>query len=162
MGYINNFLTYKDLINSSHKVGVDGVLVVDIPGEFSLKAYGIDNEDLDIISLISPTTSKDRIQEIISNSSGFIYYITLRGVTGSSHLDEKEIEKNIDYIKSITTTPVMAGFGIKSKDDVQLLSSFSDGVVIGSSIVELIHKNSENKDFREVSDYISSMKDAIR
>ena len=137
-------------------------MVVDIPGEFSLKAYGIDNEDLDIISLISPTTSKDRIQEIISNSSGFIYYITLRGVTGSSHLDEKEIEKNIDYIKSITTTPVMAGFGIKSKDDVQLLSSFSDGVVIGSSIVELIHKNSENKDFREVSDYISSMKDAIR
>ena len=122
----------------------------------------VDNEDLDIISLISPTTSKDRIQEIISNSSGFIYYITLRGVTGSSHLDEKEIEKNIDYIKSITTTPVMAGFGIKSKDDVQLLSSFSDGVVIGSSIVELIHKNSENKDFREVSDYISSMKDAIR
>ena len=162
MGYINNFLTYKDLINSSHKVGVDGVLVVDIPGELSLKAYGIDNEDLDIISLISPTTSKDRIQEIISNSSGFIYYITLRGVTGSSHLDEKEIEKNIDYIKSISTTPVMAGFGIKSKDDVQLLSSFSDGVVIGSSIVELIHKNSENKDFREVSDYISSMKDAIR
>ena len=155
-------MTYKDLINSSHKVGVDGVLVVDIPGELSLKAYGIDNEDLDIISLISPTTSKDRIQEIISNSSGFIYYITLRGVTGSSHLDEKEIEKNIDYIKSITTTPVMAGFGIKSKDDVQLLSSFSDGVVIGSSIVELIHKNSENKDFREVSDYISSMKDAIR
>ena len=137
-------------------------MVVDIPGELSLKAYGIDNEDLDIISLISPTTSKDRIQEIISNSSGFIYYITLRGVTGSSHLDEKEIEKNIDYIKSITTTPVMAGFGIKSKDDVQLLSSFSDGVVIGSSIVELIHKNSENKDFREVSDYISSMKDAIR
>ena len=152
----------RDSINSSHKVGVDGVLVVDIPGEFSLKAYGIDNEDLDIISLISPTTSKDRIQEIISNSSGFIYYITLRGVTGSSHLDEKEIEKNIDYIKSITSTPVMAGFGIKSKDDVQLLSSFSDGVVIGSSIVELIHKNSENKDFREVSDYISSMKDAIR
>ena len=162
MGYINNFLTYKDLINNSHKVGVDGVLVVDIPGELSLKAYGIDNEDLDIISLISPTTSKDRIQEIISNSSGFIYYITLRGVTGSSHLDEKEIEKNIDYIKSISTTPVMAGFGIKTKDDVQLLSSFSDGVVIGSSIVELIHKNSENKDFREVSDYISSMKDAIR
>ena len=132
-------------------------MVVDIPGELSLKAYGIDNEDLDIISLISPTTSKDRIQEIISNSSGFIYYVTLRGVTGSSHLDEKEIEKNIDYIKSITTTPVMAGFGIKSKDDVQLLSSFSDGVVIGSSIVELIHKNSENKDFREVSDYILSL-----
>ena len=56
----------------------------------------------------------------------------------------------------------MAGFGIKSSDDAKLLSSFSDGIVIGSSIVELIHKNSENKDFHEVSDYISNMKDAIR
>ena len=56
----------------------------------------------------------------------------------------------------------MAGFGIKNKDDAQLLSSFSDGIVIGSSIVELINKNSENKDFHEVSDYIRDMKDAIK
>jgi len=162
MGYINNFLMYKDLINSSDELGVDGVLVVDIPGELSLKDYGIDNKDLDIISLVSPTTSKERIQRIAKNSSGFIYYVTLRGVTGSSNLDGNEIEQNIQYIKSISTTPVMAGFGIKTKDDAKLLSSFSDGIVIGSSIVELIHKNSENKDFHEVSDYISTMKDAIR
>jgi tryptophan synthase alpha chain len=153
---------YKDLINSSDELGVDGVLVVDIPGELSLKDYGIDNKDLDIISLVSPTTSKERIQRIAKNSSGFIYYVTLRGVTGSSNLDGNEIEQNIQYIKSISTTPVMAGFGIKTKDDAKLLSSFSDGIVIGSSIVELIHKNSENKDFHEVSDYISTMKDAIR
>ena len=162
MGYINNFLMYKDLINSSDELGVDGVLVVDIPGELSLKDYGIHNKDLDIISLVSPTTSKERIQRIAKNSSGFIYYVTLRGVTGSSNLDGNEIEQNIQYIKSISTTPVMAGFGIKTKDDAKLLSSFSDGIVIGSSIVELIHKNSENKDFHEVSDYISTMKDAIR
>ena len=162
MGYINNFLTYKDLINTSHESGVDGILVVDIPGELSLKEYGIDNQNLDIISLVSPTTAQERIQNIVNNSSGFIYYVTLRGVTGSSNLDGKEIAQNIEYIKSLTKTPVMAGFGIKSKDDAKLLSSFSDGVVIGSSIVELIHKNSENKDFHEVSDYISNMKDAIR
>ena len=162
MGYINNFLMYKDLINRSDELGVDGVLVVDIPGEFSLKDSGIDNKNLDIISLVSPTTSRERIQQIAANSSGFIYYVTLRGVTGSSNLDGKEIEKNIQYIKSISMTPVMAGFGIKTKDDAKLLSSFSDGIVIGSSIVELIHKNSENKDFHEVSDYISNMKDAIR
>ena len=147
---------YKDLINSSNELGVDGVLVVDIPGELSLKDYGIDNKDLDIISLVSPTTSKERIQRIAKNSSGFIYYVTLRGVTGSSNLDGNEIEQNIQYIKSVSTTPVMAGFGIKTKDDAKLLSSFSDGIVIGSSIVELIHKNSENKDFHEVSDYIST------
>ena len=162
MGYINNFLMYKDLINKSDELGVDGILVVDVPGELSLKDYGINNKDLDIISLVSPTTSKERIQRIAANSSGFIYYVTLRGVTGSSNLDGNEIEQNIQYIKSISTTPVMAGFGIKTKDDAKLLSSFSDGIVIGSSIVELIHKNSENKDFHEVSDYISNMKNAIR
>ena len=162
MGYINNFLMYKDLINRSHDLGVDGVLVVDIPGELSLEDYGIDNHDLDVISLISPTTSKERVREIVKNSTGFIYYVTLRGVTGSSNLDGNEIEQNIKYIKSISSIPVMAGFGIKNSDDAKLLSSFSDGIVIGSSIVELIHKNSENKDFHEVSDYISNMKDAIR
>jgi tryptophan synthase alpha chain len=162
MGYINNFLIYKDLINRSHDLGVDGVLVVDIPGELSLEDYGIDNQDLDVISLVSPTTSKERVKEIVKNSTGFIYYVTLRGVTGSSNLDGNEIEENIKYIKSISSIPVMAGFGIKSSDDAKLLSSFSDGIVIGSSIVELIHKNSENKDFHEVSDYISNMKDAIR
>jgi len=162
MGYINNFLMYKDLINRSHGLGVDGVLVVDIPGELSLEDYGIDNQDLDVISLVSPTTSKDRVKEIVKNSTGFIYYVTLRGVTGSSNLDGNEIEKNIKYIKSVSSIPVMAGFGIKNSDDAKLLSSFSDGIVIGSSIVELIHKNSENKDFHEVSDYISHMKGAIR
>ena len=162
MGYINNFLMYKDLINRSHDLGVDGVLVVDIPGELSLEDYGIDNQDLDVISLVSPTTSKDRVKEIVKNSTGFIYYVTLRGVTGSSNLDGNEIEKNIKYIKSISSIPVMAGFGIKNSDDAKLLSSFSDGIVIGSSIVELIYKNSENKDFHEVSDYISTMKNAIK
>ena len=162
MGYINNFLMYKDLINRSHELGVDGVLVVDIPGELSLEDYGIDNQDLDIISLVSPTTSKERVKEIVKNSTGFIYYVTLRGVTGSSNLDGNEIEQNIKYIKSISSIPVMAGFGIKNSDDAKLLSSFSDGIVIGSSIVELIYKNSKNKDFHEVSDYISNMKDAIR
>ena len=162
MGYINNFLMYKDLINRSHELGVDGVLVVDIPGELSLQDYGIDNQDLDIISLVSPTTSKERVKEIVKNSTGFIYYVTLRGVTGSSNLDGNEIEQNIKYIKSISSIPVMAGFGIKNSDDAKLLSSFSDGIVIGSSIVELIYKNSENKDFHVVSDYISTMKNAIK
>ena len=162
MGYINNFLMYKDLINRSHELGVDGVLVVDIPGELSLEDYGIDNQDLDIISLVSPTTSKERVKEIVKNSTGFIYYVTLRGVTGSSNLDGNEIEQNIKYIKSISSIPVMAGFGIKNSDDAKLLSSFSDGIVIGSSIVELIYKNSENKDFHEVSDYMSTMKNAIK
>ena len=137
---------YKDLINRSHDLGVDGVLVVDIPGELSLEDYGIDNQDLDIISLVSPTTSKERVKEIVKNSTGFMYYVTLRGVTGSSNLDGNEIEQNIKYIKSSSSIPVMAGFGIKNSDDAKLLSSFSDGIVIGSSIVCLLYTSPSPRD----------------
>ena len=91
MGYINNFLMYKDLINSSDELGVDGVLVVDIPGELSLKDYGIDNKDLDIISLVSPTTSKERIQRIAKN----VLVLLLRNFRGSQdHLILMEMRLN--------------------------------------------------------------------
>ena len=161
MGYINNFLMYKDLINRSHELGVDGVLVVDIPGELSLEDYGIDNQDLDIISLVSPTTSKERVKEIVKNSTGFIYYVTLRGVTGASNLDVKEINTNIDEIKKHASVPVLAGFGIKSEEDAKLLADCSDGVIIGSSIVQMIEDDSQTKEFDRIGTYITQIKQAI-
>jgi len=78
---------------------IDSVLVVDIPGELKLKDYGVYNPNINTISLISPTTKKDRIESIAKNSSGFVYYVTLRGVTGASNLDVNEISSNIEEIK---------------------------------------------------------------
>ena len=95
MGYLNNFISHIDLIQKSDKDGVDAILVVDVPGELKLNDYGIDNPNINVISLISPTTKDNRVSKIAQNSSGFIYYVTLRGVTGSSNLNIDEINKRI-------------------------------------------------------------------
>ena len=161
MGYLNTFSFHKNIIDKSDENGVDAVLVVDIPGELSISSYGISNPNIDSISLISPTTSEDRIKKIAENGSGFIYYVTLRGVTGSSNLDVDEININIQKIRSYSDIPTLAGFGIKSNEDAKLLSEYSDGVIVGSSIVDMIHKESDSKQFDRIGAYLRELKEAI-
>ena len=121
------------MINRSHDLGVDGVLVVDIPGELSLEDYGIDNQDLDVISLVSPTTSKDRVKEIVKNSTGFIYYVTLRGVTGSSNLDGNEIEKVQELTKGKGSEAVIDFVGEKGSTamGIQMTSNGGFYYIVG-------------------------------
>ena len=161
MGYLNSFIFYKDLIEKNQNNSVDSILVVDIPGELDIADYGIKNENINTISLISPTTKNDRIKLIANNSTGFIYYVTLRGVTGSSNLDVDEIKKNIREIKKYATVPTLAGFGINSPDDAKALSSCADGVIIGSSIVKMIEESSSTKEFDKIGSYIADIKNAI-
>ena len=161
MGYLNTFLSHKNLIEENKKDSVDSILVVDIPGELNLADYGIKNQNINTISLISPTTNKDRIKSIAENSTGFVYYVTLRGVTGASNLNINEITNNIEEIKKYASVPTLAGFGIKSPEDAKLLSSCSDGVIVGSSIVKMIEENSQTKEFDRIEQYISELKQAI-
>ena len=161
MGYLNTFLSHKNLIEENKKDSVDSILVVDIPGELNLADYGIKNQNINTISLISPTTNKDRIKSIAENSTGFVYYVTLRGVTGASNLNINEITNNIEEIKKYASVPTLAGFGIKSPEDAKLLSSCSDGVIVGSSIVKMIEENSQSKEFDRIGQYISELKQAI-
>ena len=161
MGYMNTFLANAKALKESYFLGTDAVLIVDIPGESNLDEFGINKENLASISLIAPTTSKDRIAKICDSSSGFIYYVTLRGVTGSSHLDINEAKKNIDYISSQTSLPIFAGFGIKTTDDAVNLSKISDGIVIGSSLVQMIHEQSESREYKKIYDYLIEMSEAI-
>jgi len=161
MGYLNSFIFFRHLIEENKNNSVDSILVVDIPGELNIEDYGIKNENINTISLISPTTKEDRIKSIANNSSGFIYYVTLRGVTGSSNLNVEEISQNIKEIKKYAKVPTLAGFGIKSKEDARLLANHSDGIIIGSSIVKMIEDNSDSKEFAKIGDYISDIKKAI-
>ena len=161
MGYLNTFISHIDLVQSSDGGSIDSILVVDVPGELNLKNYGIDNPNINTISLISPTTKENRAEMIAKNSSGFIYYVNLRGVTGSSNLDLDEIKGNINKIKTYSDLPVMAGFGIKSTDDARTLAECSDGIVIGSSIVQMIDEESKSKEFGRISNYLKEMKAAI-
>jgi tryptophan synthase alpha chain len=161
MGYLNTFISHKNLIKENEENAIDSILVVDIPGEFNLANYGLESKKVSTISLISPTTHKDRIQSIAQNSSGFVYYVTLRGVTGSSNLDIDEISKNIEEIKKYASVPTLAGFGIKSSEDAKLLSRCSDGVIIGSSIVKMIEESSTSREFDRITKYIREIKQAI-
>ena len=161
MGYMNTFLANAKALKESHHSGTDAVLIVDLPGETDLKNLGIKNKNLASISLIAPTTSADRISKICNSSSGFIYYVTLRGVTGSSHLDINETKSNIEFIRSKTSLPVFAGFGIKTPDDAFNLSKISDGIVIGSSLVQMIHDQSNQKEYKNIYNYLHEMSEAI-
>ena len=161
MGYLNTFISHSDLIEKSDKLGIDALLVVDIPGELKLNSYGISNPNIDTISLISPTTADNRIKQITENSSGFIYYVNLRGVTGSSNLDMNEIEKNISKIRQYTSIPTLAGFGIKTPSDAKILAKCADGVIVGSSIVEMIDAVKETKDFSKIEEYLKDLNRAI-
>ena len=161
MGYLNTFISHIDLVQSTQEDGIDSILVVDIPGELNLHDYGIDNPNINTISLISPTTKDNRIELIAKNSTGFIYYVNLRGVTGSSNLNLDEIKNNIGKIKQHSNLPVMAGFGIKTADDAKILAESSEGIVIGSSIVEMINEQSNSKEFDRISNYLKEMKAAI-
>jgi len=161
MGYLNTFISHIDLVQSTQEDGIDSILVVDIPGELNLHDYGIDNPNINTISLISPTTKDNRIELIAKNSTGFIYYVNLRGVTGSSNLNLDEIKNNIGKIKKHSNLPVMAGFGIKTADDAKILAESSEGIVIGSSIVEMINEESNSKEFDRISNYLKEMKAAI-
>ena len=161
MGYLNTFISHIDLVQSTQEDGIDSILVVDIPGELNLHDYGIDNPNINTISLISPTTKDNRIELIAKNSTGFIYYVNLRGVTGSSNLNLDEIKNNIGKIKQHSNLPVMAGFGIKTADDAKILAESSEGIVIGSSIVEMINEESKSKEFDRISNYLKEMKAAI-
>ena len=161
MGYLNTFISHSDLIEESDKLGIDALLVVDIPGELKLDSYGISNPNIDTISLISPTTTDNRIKQITENSSGFIYYVNLRGVTGSSNLDMTEIEQNISKIRQYTSIPTLAGFGIKTPSDAKILAKCADGVIVGSSIVEMIDAVKETKDFSKIEEYLKDLNRAI-
>ena len=148
MGYMNNFLSLKDnLFKELKKNKIDGLIIVDLPyveSEEFLKK--LNEEGVDLIRLISPTTTDERISKILASSSGYLYYISLKGVTGSNLKVSKELEKRVSKIKKQTNLPVVVGFGIKDAETANKMSKCSDGVVVGSKLVDEISKHPSIED----------------
>ena len=137
------------------QVGVDGLIIVDLqPEEDSDLFIKTKEHNIDLIRLITPTTDNERLKTILNNASGFLYYVTITGITGQNSADLKELERSISLIRSESNLPVVAGFGIKSREDVKNISNFSDGVVVGSSIVNIVKDNILNK--KDMLDKIDS------
>ena len=166
MGYLNpiEIMGYSKFIEKASKVGVDGLIVVDLPPEESaelqeaLKFYEIDQ-----IFLLSPTTIGERLSKICDVASGFLYYVSLKGVTGSNQLDTKKVGKKIKAIRTKTNLPLAVGFGIKDAKVAQAVARISDAVVIGSALVEKIAEYTGNTEemIQEVSSFISSLRKAL-
>ncbi len=147
----------------ARKSGVDGILVVDLPHEESreLRQY-TDRENLDFISLIAPTTGNERIQKISKNATGFLYYISVTGVTGTQKPHFDDIKKDLERIQERTTLPVVVGFGISTPGQAAEIASCADGVVIGSAIVKLIEDNADKNDLISIiSSYVREIKEAL-
>jgi tryptophan synthase alpha chain len=117
------------------------VLVVDLPAEESgeLKKH-TDPAGLDFISLVAPTTGAERARKIVKGASGFIYYISLTGVTGTGRPQVEEIRKNVSRIKKMTGVPVVAGFGVSTPAQAREIGANADGVVVGSAFIRLIEE----------------------
>ncbi len=150
MGYLNPIenIGYSKFSKIAVKSGVDGVLIVDSPPEESSELSSIlQKNNICNIHLASPTTSKSRLQTIIDASKGYLYYVSLKGITGSRISNIRSIKQNINMIKKINKNnlPIAVGFGIKDRQTAKKISQLSDGIIIGSSFVKIIEENLHNK-----------------
>lgn len=144
MGYMNpvEVMGYQAFAKAAAEAGVDGLLTVDMPPEEAgdllpaLAAAGIDP-----IFLIAPTTVDSRIAKICAAASGFVYYVSLKGVTGASNLDVAGVEQKLAQIRQHTHIPIGVGFGIRDADTAKCIAAVADGVVVGSAVVSRVAEN---------------------
>ena len=149
MGYANPIeaMGLEKFANLASTAGVDGVLVVDYPPEEAV-AFGaaIKAQGMDPIFLIAPTSSADRIAQVASIASGYVYYVSLAGVTGSGALNVDAVAEKLPAIRAATGLPVGVGFGIRDAATAARIAAFADAVVVGSRIIEEIEKSTAGGD----------------
>lgn len=166
MGYLNplEVMGYAAFAEAGAAAGVDGVLTVDIPPEeaesfvSAVKARGIDP-----IFLLAPTSNRARIERITAMASGFVYYVSLKGVTGAANLSLDSVREKLAQIRSCTELPVGVGFGIKDAATAAAMSGFADAVVVGSALVSRIeaHVDEPQKAIAEIGSLLGEMRAAM-
>ncbi len=153
----------KKFVDDALAAGVDGVIIPDLPpeeaGEFLADA---DEKGLDMIFLLAPPSSPERVKMIAGMSRGFIYYVSLTGVTGMRNSLPEGLEEKVTAIKNVTSLPVMIGFGISGPENASQAASISDGVIVGSAIVKLIAdcKDPVERD-KKLAEFVSGIKQAL-
>ena len=158
MGYYNPIYKFgkEKFIKKCIELGVDALIIVDLPPEEDDEFYfEAERNNLSMIRLVTPTTDKKRLKKILINATGFVYYVSITGITGTQSPDIENVKENIRKIKQVTNLPIVVGFGIRSPAQATFMSNLSDGIVIGSAVVDLIKKTIDN-------DAGSSSEDLIR
>ena len=162
--YYNPILAYGAgrFYHDSVRAGADGVLVVDLPPEESDELTGIWGDDLDLIRLVAPTTPPSRMARIASRASGFIYLVSMTGVTGSGGLDLPAIAAVAEDLRENSNgLPICIGFGISTPEQAKQMSSMADGIVIGSAFERIIESNPDTGKCSRVGDLVCALKEAM-
>ncbi|MEM6811252.1 MAG: tryptophan synthase subunit alpha [Pseudomonadota bacterium] len=165
MGYFNPIYKYGrgKFVKDAKEAGVDGLIIVDLPPEEDQELREPAKlVDLQFIKLLTPTTKKERLDKVLANASGFLYYVSITGVTGTKSADTDAVSQHIQEIKGKTDLPIAIGFGIKTPEDANTMSVIADGIVVGSAIVENIKQNQDDSDLVPIIEkQVSALKSAI-
>ena len=165
MGYYNPIYHYgvKPFLDRAVDVGVDGLIVVDLPSEeddelcHPARAQGID-----WIRLTTPTTHDERLKRVLKNASGFVYYVSIAGITGTASARHADVRASLERIRKQTELPLAVGFGIKNAEHVRETGEYADAVVVGSAIIDIVRNcHEQNTDAEEtarrVSDFVGEL-----
>lgn len=161
MTYYNPIFRYgiEAFFKKLKQVAVSAILVVDLPLEESASYIHLARRyNVDTVFFATPTTSLDRLKKIVKQSRGFIYYISITGITGPKALSLQDVKKHVVMVKTLTALPVCVGFGIHTRAQVAGICSFSDGVIVGSPLVQYIESHHKEKQFyNRLRSYVQSL-----
>ena len=166
MGYLNPIesMGYSEFVRTAKKVGVDGVLTVDMPPEEASEMVALlDRAGVDPIFLLAPNSTEARIKKAGAIGKGYIYYVSLKGVTGASHLELDNIQLKLDQIQRCINLPVAVGFGVKTAETAAAIAKMADAVVVGSALISKIETltNSPDEVTKEIFELLHSMRLAM-
>ncbi|BEI42793.1 MULTISPECIES: tryptophan synthase subunit alpha [unclassified Polynucleobacter] len=164
MGYANPVeqMGHAVFAKAAKAAGVDGVLIVDYPPEECEEfAKQMRSESIDPIFLLAPTSSQERIHHAAQIAAGYIYYVSLRGVTGASNLNTQDVASVLPLIRQATSIPVAVGFGIRDAASAKAVSKTADAVVIGSRIVQLLEEAKKGEELVVLERFIHEIRQAL-
>jgi len=148
----------EDFIGNARVAGVDGMIIPDLPPDEAEDFIRLSRKaSLDTIFLLAPTSTDERIKKVAKASSGFIYYVSMTGITGANLSLDGSMETLISSIREFTDKPIAVGFGVSTPDEASTVSKLADGVIVGSAIVKRLHEAPD-----ELKDYLAGLREAIR
>ena len=159
MGYYNPIYSHgvNKFLEEAKSAGIDGMIVVDLPPEEDDElCIPAQKAGLNFIRLATPTTDSNRLPKVLTNTSGFVYYVSINGITGAAAAKPEDVAPEVARIKSSTDLPIIVGFGINTPENARTIASIADGVVVGSAIVSQI---AEGKSSETVLEFVKSLSD---
>ena len=166
MAYYNSIHAFglEQFCLEAAKAGVDGLIMPDVPPDEAGPLKGpAAAAGLPLIFLLAPTSTEDRRLFVARQSQGFVYYVSLTGITGAKLVNVADVRKNVEKIRKVTRVPVVVGFGVATPEDVSSVAAIADGVIVGSAIVKQIAAYREKPDMvKQVAEFVRSLKTAMR